>query len=192
LESLGHDIEISHPSELDSNFFHSPGFVLSAAAHIVFQVRELEGQLGRELGESDLEPMLLTCMQLVGGLRASDLQQALHERRLAAVRYGSWWDAGFDLLLTPTIAVPPYPLGSLKPSSPDEPFADVAAWVPFTPHANATGFPAISLPLYHNAQGLPIGIQLVASYGRDDLLIGIASQVEEARPWADDWPPIAA
>jgi amidase len=65
-----------------------------------------------------------------------------------------------------------------------------AALVPFTPPFNVTGQPAISLPLHTNDAGLPIGIQLVAPYGREDMLISVAAQLETAAPWAHRLPPL--
>ena len=62
----------------------------------------------------------------------------------------------------------------------------------FTAGFNTSGQPAISLPLSWNADGLPIGVQLVADYGREDLLIRVASQLEQARPWAERRPPVSA
>ena len=62
----------------------------------------------------------------------------------------------------------------------------------FTAGFNSSGQPAISLPLHWSADGLPIGVQLVAAYGREDLLLRVAAQVEQAEPWADRWPPLAA
>jgi amidase len=66
------------------------------------------------------------------------------------------------------------------------------AYVPFTPAINLTGQPAISLPLHWTADGLPIGTHLVAEYGREDLLLAVASQLEQAEPWADRRPAVHA
>jgi len=57
---------------------------------------------------------------------------------------------------------------------------------------NTTGQPAISLPLHRTAEGLPVGAQLVAGYGREDQLIAVAAQLEQAAPWAEDWPSLVA
>ena len=79
------------------------------------------------------------------------------------------------------------PIGALDPL-PGDPMAGMrraAEFVPFTPPFNTTGQPAINVPLHWNDDGLPIGVQLVAAYGRDDLLIRVASQLESAAPWAD-------
>ena len=81
-------------------------------------------------------------------------------------------------------------VGELDPK-PDDPLAGMrraAEWVPFTPPFNTTGQPAINVPLHWNADGLPIGVQLAAAYGREDVLVQVASQLEAASPWADRRP----
>ncbi|MFE3452912.1 amidase [Nonomuraea sp. NPDC059194] len=97
-------------------------------------------------------------------------------------RMASWW-SGHDVLLTPTLGVPPYPLGWLPPGDLSTSFGRTGPAVAFTSPFNATGQPAISLPLYRTAEGLPVGVQLVAAAGREDLLVRLAAQIERAHPF---------
>ena len=103
-----------------------------------------------------------------------------------------WWAQGWDLLLTPTLAEVPLALGTIHNDSENlmAPTVRSGQFVPFTPPFNTSGQPAISLPLHCSAEGLPVGVQLVAAYGREDVLIRIASQLEQAAPWADRRPNI--
>jgi amidase len=122
---------------------------------------------------------------------APDYIEAKHAAVELGRKVAQWHASGFDVLLTPTLGEPPVPLGTFQ--TPDEPmlgFMRAATFVPFTPLGNMTGQPAISLPLYWNTGGLPIGSQLQAAYGREDLLVRVASQLEQARPWADRIPPV--
>jgi amidase len=100
----------------------------------------------------------------------------------------------YDLWLTPTLGEPPVPLGSFEPT-PDNPragFDRAAEFVPFTPLQNVTGQPAMSVPLYWNEAGLPIGTHFVARFGDEATLFRLAGQLEEARPWAHRRPPVSA
>ena len=112
----------------------------------------------------------------------------------AGRRTAAWHEGGYDLLLTPTCGQPPPRIGDLV-SPPDEPLAGYVRSAPFgmfTSPFNMTGQPGISLPLHWNDAGLPIGVQLVAPYGREDLLFQAAAQLEDALPWRDRRPPIHA
>jgi len=105
-----------------------------------------------------------------------------------------WWQ-DYDLLLTPTMAVPPAELGTIGTGHEENPCAPIERAIPyaaFTAGFNATGQPAISLPLHWSEAGLPIGVQLVADMGREDLLLRVAAQLEEAVPWAQRRPPTFA
>jgi amidase len=100
----------------------------------------------------------------------------------------------YDLLVTPTLAQLPAPHGTLRY---DDPGHSVTSWLralfdygPFTPPFNISGQPAISLPLAQSADGLPIGVQIIARFGREDLLFRIAAQLEQAMPWRDRAPEI--
>ena len=96
-------------------------------------------------------------------------------------------------VLTPTMAEPPAKIGRLD-SPPDSPllgFLRAGAYVPFTPMANITGQPAMSVPLHWSAEGLPIGVMFAARFGEESTLFRLAAQLEAARPWADRRPALA-
>jgi amidase len=97
-----------------------------------------------------------------------------------------------DVLLTPTLAAPPIPLGILAPHHPDlvAHTRNIFAFAAFTPLANITGQPAIALPLCHNAENLPVGPHFAARFGDEATLFRLADQLEEAKPWAARRPPI--
>jgi amidase len=87
----------------------------------------------------------------------------------------------------------PPPLGSFD-SPPDNPLHGIlfaSSVIPFVVPFNISGQPAISLPLHWTDDGLPVGVQIVAAQGREDLLVQVASQLEQARPWADKRAPIS-
>jgi amidase len=98
--------------------------------------------------------------------------------------------AAYDAVLTPTLAVPPLPVGALRDD--DDPAADFEAQKAFTPWTsawNVTGMPAVSLPLHLTASGLPVGVMLAARPAEDELLLSLSAQIEAAAPWADRHPP---
>ena len=117
---------------------------------------------------------------------------AIEDLQAWSRRVAPWW-VDHDLLVVPTSPDPPVRLGELAPTNPDP---DVGVRMgrlsTFTAPFDVTGQPAISLPLHWNGEGLPIGVQLVAAYGREDLLLRVAAQLEQARPWADRRAPIHA
>jgi amidase len=101
-----------------------------------------------------------------------------------------------DLLVTPTIARLPAPLGELNQNREGmtamEWTRQIFSYVPFTPLFNVTGQPAISLPLPWSAGGLPVGVQLAGHFGDEATLLRLAAQLEQARPWAAKRPPVYA
>ena len=102
--------------------------------------------------------------------------------------------ASYDVVLTPTLAQPPLPLGSFSspPLEPLEVERRLAAFTPFTPLTNITGQPAMSVPLYWNADNLPIGTHFIARFGDEATLFRLAGQLESARPWSTRWPVVSA
>jgi amidase len=105
-----------------------------------------------------------------------------------------FWD-DIDVLVTPTLALPPVPIGWTFEDTDGDPhaaFARQALFTPFTPIVNVTGQPAMSLPLHRNADGLPIGVQFVARPFAEATLVRLAAQIEQAAPWISHRPPAVA
>jgi len=104
------------------------------------------------------------------------------------------WMQSYDVWLTPTLGEPPLPLGSFEPTPENARagFDRAAEFVPFTPIQNATGQPAMSVPLYWNSQGLPVGAHFIGRFGDEATLFRLAAQLEQARPWATRRPPVSA
>jgi amidase len=192
LESLGHTVEVSHPAALDELDF-TASFITMWSAGNAWALDYWSGKVGKIATVADVEPLTWALVEMGRSFSAPQFLTAREWLQAYSRRMASWW-AGHDLLLTPTIAEPPPVLGSFD-SPADNPMAGLfraAGLVPFTPPFNVTGQPGISLPLHWNGDGLPIGVQLVAAYGREDLLIRVAAQLERAQPWADRVPPIHA
>lgn len=195
LEGLGHDVSLGHPPVLEDGEFPRR-FAAMWAALMSVGIDTLGRSLGRSLTAADVEPVNWAQHEYAAQLSASQYAMSLAAVGQYRRHVQGWWAEGWDLLLTPTLAAPPLPIGGLygdqddgvDPANPMAPSIRAGRFVAFTPQFNASGQPAISLPLHWNDDGLPIGVQLVAAYGREDLLIRVASQLEAAAPWADRHP----
>jgi amidase len=190
LESLGHTVEEAYPESVARPELVGH-FTTLWTATLLYNVHSWERKVGREARQDEMEPLTWAMAEMGRAVSASDYIDAQHALGDLARDVEAWFATGYDMLLTPTLGEPPVVLGEF--SSPDEPlmgFIRAATFVPYTPLANMAGSPAISLPLAWNAQGLPIGSQLMAAYGREDRLLRVAAQLETARPWADRRPPV--
>jgi amidase len=149
---------------------------------------------GQQVPPESLEPHNQFWLRI--GREATGVQylEALNGLHAFTRRVAQWWADGWDLLVTPTIAEPPPRIGEFVSTDENPMGALVRAGqlVAFTSAFNITGQPAISLPLHWSDGGLPVGVQLVAAHGREDLLIRVAAQLEEAMPWAGRVPPVFA
>jgi amidase len=185
LESLGHHVEPGFPDIFSDNEI-GRAFSMLWSTNMGTAIRRFSQALGREMTPNDIEAMNWAQAEFAKGVNGVDfsLAQASSIQFRRAIQ--SWWTKGWDLLLTPTLSAPPLPIGSMpnNPERPMTPLMTAGSWVAFTSQFNISGQPAISLPLHRTAEGLPVGMQLAAAYGREDLLIRVASQLEQAAPWA--------
>jgi len=189
LESLGHSVESSHPAAFDDPDY-TERFIQRWTAGIAWNLDYWSRKTGVEVTEKGVEGSTWALAEMGRSFSGPDYLGALEYQQRSARATAAWWEQGFDLLLTPTMGEPPTPLGSFEPE-PGNPASPILRSIPtagFTAFWNATGQPAISLPLQWSEDGLPIGIQFVAAYGREDLLIRLAAQLEEAQPWAERRP----
>ncbi|HEX2087473.1 MAG TPA: amidase family protein, partial [Solirubrobacteraceae bacterium] len=193
LESLGHAIEPVELPFLDAEDLVA-NFLIRWSGGVAWNIAYWERKTGRTCRQEDVEPCTWALAEMGRGHSAAEYLSAVERHQVLGIQVALWYESGFDLLLTPTMAVPPPPLGSFE-HPPDQPLYPIAVATPmaiFTSGLNMTGQPAISLPLHVNEDGLPIGVQLVAPYGREDVLLRVAAQVEQAQPWAERRPPVYA
>jgi len=193
LESLGHHVEESYPAAMDEP--GSVGAYVTVVATSVARALDAWGEkVGRKVTQDDVETLTWALAETARSWTPTRYLEALESVHAFGRRLATWWEGGYDLLLTPTAAEPAALLGEMT-SPPDVPlkgFFRAAPFGAYTSSFNMSGQPAISLPLHHSSQGLPIGVQLVAATGREDLLLRVAAQLESAAPWKNRRPPIYA
>ena len=190
LERLGHSVEEHDmPLDVDAAWAIYPRIgCVQTAAFFGF----MEGQLGREVTPADVEPVTWAIIERgratsgIGHLQ--DVETVRHTGRLVAIDL-----APYDVFLTPMLTQPPRPPGYYDMSIADLDrynalWSDAAFAFPF----NMSGQPALSLPLHHSADGIPIGMQFVGRFGDEATLLALASVLEQEMPWAGRRPPIAA
>jgi len=193
LEGLGHRVEDSAPEGLDDPDY-IPQFLVRWTSGVLWNLQHWGAATGREITPADVEPLTWALAEAGRAHTGAALLGAVEHAQRVARRAARWWAEGHDLLLTPTTAEPPPRLGEMA-AQPDNPLAPIVRATPFavfTAGFNTTGQPAVSLPLGRTSDGLPLGVQLVAAFGREDLLLRVAAQLEQAAPWADRVPPVFA
>ncbi|MEO0411252.1 MAG: amidase family protein [Pseudomonadota bacterium] len=187
-ETLGHSVTEAAP-QLDAQAINDAMLaVLTIETKITLDARAQA--IGRSYGQGDVEPVTLWMAQQ--GAKQSPTAYARANRvfQTAAIAVSKFME-DYDLVLSPTLAKAPVELGrlSLSPTNFDAYVADVTTFGPFTAWANQTGQPSMSVPLYWNGAGLPIGSMFTARYGDEETLLSLAAQLEKARPWFDRRPP---
>ncbi len=194
LAGLGHEIVEAPDAKLDvMKLMRAWADVVAAGTQLTVEAQER--MLGRKAEDHELEGVTWGAIEHAKSVRGADYLNALnivHATGRKMARYLS----DFDVLLTPTLAEPPAKVGRFKPVSRD--FLDyrlgpkgVLPYSPFTALFNATGQPAISLPLHWTAEDLPVGVHFAAKFGEDALLLKLAAELEQAAPWFGKRPKLA-
>ena len=185
---LGHHVEEATPEIPDpAGLSAAVRAVISANVRASFEERA--EALGRAPGPDDAERMTQAMMHMakdVDGAAYARAMRRIHAAGRAAARFFESW----DVLLTPTLPEPPPRIGEMSLMAEDlKTVGDrIGAFVGFTSLWNATGQPAMSVPLHWNAEGLPIGVQFVGRFGDEAGLFRLAGQLERARPWTHRRP----
>lgn len=188
---LGHELSEDAPAGFDWErvLRHVVTIMASGTA---LAVRQRAMALGREPREDELEPSTWGALRLAESIHGPDYLLALSALHGFA-RVVAPFFSRYDVLLTPVLAEPPAPIGRWAMVNPD--FLDyrigpngLKNYVAFTPFANVTGQPAMSVPLHWSAAGLPIGSQFIGRFGEEATLLKLARQLEQARPWANRRP----
>jgi amidase len=191
LGSLGHEVE---EADLPSDEGFVEDFIKVWIGGTGDELHTFERWLGAPLDRSKIEPLTAQMEEIANGLSATDLLVAMDGLRRISRQILAFW-TGHDILVTPTLAKPPIEIGALRPAEGEPPIQmlmNSATWVTFTPVFNVTGQPAMSMPLHQTPEGLPVGVHFVGAPAAEELLLSLAGQVEQARPWADRRPPVAA
>ncbi|HSR11886.1 MAG TPA: amidase, partial [Thermodesulfobacteriota bacterium] len=188
---LGHSVE-----EVDPRLFSHPnvvsafGFIFSCfLAHCVAYWGK---ELGKNITRDELEPITWERYQASLARPAGDYPAVVEEVQRFSRKVAIWYhDGGYDMLLTPTMAIPPTKLGAfaVTPEAPTKWVESAFGFTAFTRVFNMTGQPAMSVPLFWNKNNVPIGAQFAGRFGAEGTLFRLAAQLEEARPWKSRKPP---
>jgi amidase len=193
LASLGHHVEPATLTALDAPGLDQFGVLLATA--IARDLERWSGRLGRPIGADDVEPFTAWLAELGRSVTSVQYVAAVESLQRWGRGVAAWWD-DHDVLVLPTSPELTFRLGELDPNRDRAAAARMGRMVTFTTPFNVTGQPAISLPLHWASAPdgdatLPVGVQLVAAYGREDVLLRVAAQLETSAPWNERRPPDA-
>ncbi len=208
LETLGHRVEeVNLPYE-EKDLTET--FLMMVVGECAADLEELSRFLGRKVRLRDVETTTYSLHLLGKAFKAKDFAWQKRNWNDLARRMGVFHQS-WDLLLTPTVSLPPFKIGALQPAGSElsalriintfglssllkqmiAPLADKTfSYIPHTAIANMTGQPSMSVPLHWTDDHLPVGVMFTAALGREDVLFRLAGQLEEAQPWFDKTPPL--
>ena len=187
--SLGHRVEEAYP-EFNWDSLTEPFMAIwsSGLASLIDQIATLTG---RQPSLNDIEGLSYGLYEEGKKVTGAQYQMAVMQVHHAGRRIAAFHER-YDAWLTPTLGAPPLRLGTIdiNERDPQKSFGPIIDYVPFTAIQNATGQPAINVPLHWNSEGLPVGVQFVGRFGDEVTLLRLAAQLEKAAPWKDKHPPI--
>jgi len=187
LGSLGHRVEEARP-EFDGAAAISALFTVicvSTAAAVQQRAREL----GCSVEDLDMEAGTRLTLELASATSAVDYADSVQFNHRLGYILGQFHET-YDVLLAPTLASPPVPVGYISEATPEEYGERMFGYMGDTTVYNQTGQPSMSLPLHWNSDNLPVGMMFSAAYGNDALLFQLAGQLEQAAPWRERRPPL--
>lgn len=189
-QELGHDV-VEAPPRYSLEAVEAAVVVIWSSGTATW-VDGLAAMMGRKPGPEMLEASVWATVEHGRGLKAVELQNAFAVMNQVSRELGRFFSE-YDVLLTPTLPVAPYRLGTLNANAPTtvhEWMKQLFAFCAFTVTSNFTGQPAMNVPLHWSEQGLPVGVQFAGRFGDEATLFRLAGQLERARPWAQRRPPI--
>ena len=192
LEALGHEVEQATPTFDWDTYLQAMGDVWAATN--AYSIDGFAKAIGAETSDQTLEGTTLAMVEHGRTITAGRLERAMDVEAALTVLMAGFF-AEHDVLLTPTLGGLLPELGHYDQTAGKglhDTFAEWSKWECFLPVFNTTGLPAISLPLHVSDDGLPIGMQLVSGFGREDVLLRLAADLEQALPWRDRVPPVWA
>ncbi len=189
---LGHEVTET-ALNVDAAALNQAFITVFTAGGAAFMMQAFAMITGRTPTPDQFEPLTWAVAEMGKQHSAPDYVIAVTMLQQVS-RYIARFMVDYELILTPTLAEPPLPLGTLDspPENPLQGLFRAGDYVPFTPICNMTGQPAMSVPLYWNNEGLPIGTHFIARFGDEATLFRLAAQLEQARPWANRRPPVSA
>ncbi|MFC4321830.1 amidase [Litchfieldia salsa] len=189
LEGLGHEVIETKPT-IDVKGF-TDAFTTLWYQLLLAGVTSMERLVGRKPTGDDFEPLTWEIVRQAREMTANQYLNSVAYMQMVS-REMAFLFTKYDLLLSPTLSKPPVKIGEISYQDNLEEYSKVInEWVPYTPVANATGIPAMNVPLYWNQEGLPIGVHFMAPYGDEATLFQLAGQLEEARPWKERYPAVS-
>jgi amidase len=190
LASLGHDVEEATLPWTNKALL--PLFSAEFMTAIAMSVAYSGMVAGRDPQPEDMQRLSWAIYDRIRGTSALEIAGAQVQLQVFMRSLVQALDA-YDVIVTPGLAQRPLPIGALDPDAEDpfETFAASGRFTPFTAALNATGQPALMLPLFHGDDGLPTGVQLVGRPAREEVLLQVGRQLEAAQPWIDRRPPVS-